>query len=127
MITGIKTIVLYCSDVERSRAWYETAGFEYSHGYGGMHWMKAGSSLVMLHPIDPPKRNNGTPALDVSVEDIDALFVRARDGGLDPHEHETPGPLAGPVTKPWGDRVFELQDPDGTAGRSCRGSHPRCQ
>ena len=113
MITGIHHIVLFCTDTDRSREWYLRAGFEYNRGYGGMHWVNAGPYELMLHPAaDGPAGD--APHIHVATSDVDGLFDRAVDRGLIPMDHQQPDvPLDGPVTRPWGDREFELEDPDG--------------
>ncbi len=113
MITGLHHVVLFCSDTEASRSWYERAGFDYLRGYDGMHWFKLGDSEIMLHPGGegtPP----GAPVLHAAVSDARAAFERALEHGLTPVDHQAPGKrLDGPVVRPWGDVEFELQDPDG--------------
>jgi catechol 2,3-dioxygenase-like lactoylglutathione lyase family enzyme len=112
-ITGLHHLVLFCTDTERSRAWYERAGFEYLRGYEGMHWFRLGQAEVMLHPTSETPAG-AIPSLHAAVTDVDACFARARAAGLVPHDHQQPGvTLEGPVTRPWGDREFELDDPDG--------------
>jgi len=113
MITGIHHVVLFCTDTERSRDWYARAGFEYNRGYGGMHWLNAGPYEIMLHPADGGPAGNA-PHIHVATSDVDSMFARARAAGLSPIDHLTPNSeLTEPVTRPWGDREFELQDPDG--------------
>lgn len=52
--------------------------------------------------------------MHVIVDDLDAAFTRMKQVGLQPFEHTSPGDvLDAPVVKPWGEREFELQDPDG--------------
>jgi len=42
------------------------------------------------------------------------MFARAVAEGLCPVDHQQPDvELDGPVARPWGDREFELEDPDG--------------
>lgn len=50
MISGLNHIVLFCSDAEESRKWFEHAGFSYKRGYEGMHWFALGEAEIMLHP-----------------------------------------------------------------------------
>lgn len=113
MLKGVHRLVLYCADTEASKGWYEAAGFEYSHGYDGMHWFELGASEVMLHP-GGSGAGESSPTLHAWASDLDGLFRRAAERGLRPSDHQQPGAaLAAPVLRPWGERVFELTDPDG--------------
>lgn len=111
-ISGLHHLVLFCADTERSRQFYESLGFTYLRGYEGMHWFALGGAELMLHPAQPDKRS-GAPAIHFATTDVDALFARAVAAGLQPLDHQNPGqPVEGPVVRPWGDREFELLDPD---------------
>lgn len=113
MIAGLRLLVVFCADTEASRGWYERAGFEYLRGYDGMHWFRLGDAEIMLHPAQGPIAT-GSPKVHVAVEDVDALFRQVVARGLQPTDHQEGGrALAEPVTRPWGDREFELVDPDG--------------
>jgi len=88
-------------------------GFVYARGYEGMHWFRLGDGELMLHPAEPGPKH-GLPALHAAVADVDAAFRRAVATGLVPYDHQQPGTaLSAPVVRPWGDREFELDDPDG--------------
>ena len=113
MISGFHHVVLFCTDAERSREWYARAGFEYNRGYGGMHWFNAGPYEVMLHPAESGPVGN-SPHIHVATSNVDGMFARAVAEGLCPVDHQQPDvELDGPVARPWGDREFELEDPDG--------------
>lgn len=106
-------LVLYCVDTEASRTWYEQVGFEYLRGYHGMHWFALGPTELMLHPADHGPGEHAL-SLHAATSDVDTLFRHVVAQGLTPLDHQGDGaPLAGPVTRPWGDREFELDDPDG--------------
>ncbi len=110
---GFAGVVLFCTDTEASRGWYERVGFEYAHGYEGMHWLRLGDGVVMLHPSDSGP-NGAVPEVHVKVADVDGQFRHVVAQGLTPIDHQQPGvELTGPVTMPWGTRQFELDDPDG--------------
>jgi catechol 2,3-dioxygenase-like lactoylglutathione lyase family enzyme len=114
VIQGFHHLVLFCRDTEASKRWYESVGFEYLRGYHGMHWFRLGDGEVMLHPAENGSGGRGTVALHAAVTDVDALYRHVVECGLEPLDHQSDGtPLAGPVTRPWGDREFELCDPDG--------------
>ncbi len=113
MITGLHHIVLFCTDTDASRQWYESAGFVYLRGYEGMHWFALGDGEIMLHPGGQPVSDSAS-VLHVGVTALDDLFRKVVGTGLQPFDHQQPEvELNGPVTRPWGDREFEIQDPDG--------------
>ncbi|WP_339149558.1 MULTISPECIES: VOC family protein [unclassified Sutcliffiella] len=112
MIKGLDHIVLFCKDTESSKEWYKSAGFQYSHGYEGMHWFHIGSGLVMLHPADVT--NPGITEVHAAVQDVKELFGYVQENGLTPIDHQNGNEvLTEPVTRPWGDIQFELEDLDG--------------
>lgn len=114
MLLGVHHLVLFCRDTEAARAWYAAVGFPYLRGYDGMHWFALGTSEIMLHPAEESSGGPGSAALHAAVDDVDALFARVVAAGLTPVDHQRDGaPIAGPVTRPWGAREFELPDPDG--------------
>lgn len=113
MIKGFHHIVLFCEDTDRSKDWYERIGFTYKRGYRGMHWFALGDGEIMLHP-GGARADNNAGTVHVSVSQLDDLFERVRKAGLQPFDNQRPDEvLDGPVTRPWGDREFEVKDPDG--------------
>src|SRR5690606_15479202 len=113
VITGFHHVVVFCSDTDASREWYERAGFQYLRGYHGMHWFAVGDAALMLHP-GGRRDTAGRPVLHAAVKDVVAAFEHVKSAGLEPVDHQAPGTeLTFPVTRPWGDVEFELQDPDG--------------
>lgn len=113
-ITGFHHVVVFCTDTEVSRSWYERAGFVYLRGYAGMHWFALGSGAeIMLHPGGSAKAA-GRPVIHAAVSDAQQALDSARQNGLEPVDHQAEGAtLIAPVVRPWGDKEFELQDPDG--------------
>jgi len=112
-IRGLRSLVLFCRDTDVSRRWYEQVGFEYLRGYEGMHWFRLGSAEIMLHPSTEAARG-AVPEVHAAVADVEELFRAVAERGLTPRDHQQPGlRLQAPVTRPWGDREFELEDPDG--------------
>ncbi len=112
-IGGLHHLVLYCRDAEAARWWYEKVGFEHLRTDNDEHWFRLGTAEILLHPA---RRSSGPggPAVHVAVSDVDALFRLVLDRGLVPVDHEEGDrPMEAPVTRPWGDREFELQDPEG--------------
>lgn len=114
MIKGLHYVVLFCEHTDVSKDWYDKLGFEYLRGFDGMHWFKLGDGELMLHPHDGTPRP-GSTALHAAVGDVEAYFRHAVAQGFTPVDHQVEGvkELDGPVTRPWGDREFELTDPDG--------------
>lgn len=108
----LHSVVLFCTDVPASEAWYRKAGFAYLRGFHGMAWFAAGDTEIMLHPSEAGPAGHA-PELHVAVQDVDAAFAAAVSAGLTPMDHQNPGPMTAPVTRPWGTREFELEDPDG--------------
>ena len=112
MLTHLNNVVLYCTDTEASRTWYEQVGFTYLRGFHGMHWVGLGDLEIMLHPsAEGPA--GAVPQLYGAVDDLDAFFQHLVSRGLTPVHHQVEGPLRAPVTTPWGSREVELHDPDG--------------
>jgi catechol 2,3-dioxygenase-like lactoylglutathione lyase family enzyme len=113
MISGFHHIVLFCRDTEESKEWYEQVGFAYKRGYDGMHWFALGDGEIMLHP-GRVRAGNNAGIMHASVATLDDMFKRVKQAGLQPFDNQYPDVvLDAPVTRPWGDREFELQDPDG--------------
>jgi catechol 2,3-dioxygenase-like lactoylglutathione lyase family enzyme len=114
MIKGLHYVVLFSNDTDVSRDWYGKLGFEYLRGFDGMHWFKLGAGELMIHPDDGKVVPQGQ-SLHAAVEDVDAYFRHVVAQGFRPVEYRVDGirELSGPVTRPWGDREFELADPDG--------------
>lgn len=116
MIEGPHRLVLFCKDTAQSKQWYEQVGFTYKHGHDGMHWFAFGSGEIMLHPADTEKDGDAAqlPSFHASVADLDTFFAHVKSKGLKPFDHQAPGVvLEKPVERPWGEREFELTDPDG--------------
>lgn len=112
MLDGLMRLVLFASGPEVSKAWYEKAGFTYLHGYDGMYWFKVGTTEVMLHPATHVIPSD--TSFHVATPDVNALFQSFVARGFHPVDHQQPGMhISEPVTRPWGDREFELDDPDG--------------
>jgi catechol 2,3-dioxygenase-like lactoylglutathione lyase family enzyme len=114
LIKGLHYVVLFCRSTEVSREWYAKLGFEYLRGFDGMHWFRLGEGELMLHPTDGEPQPQGT-ILHAAVSDVDTYFRYVVSLGYTPVDHQRDGAkaLSEPVTRPWGDREFELTDPDG--------------
>lgn len=113
MISGFHHAVLFYRDTEAARKWYEAVGFQYARGYHGMHWFSLGPSEIMLHPADESSGGSGL-RIHVATPDVQALFERVVQAGLQPFDHQQAGQkLSGPVVRPWGAKEFELEDTEG--------------
>ena len=113
MIAGFHHIVLFCKNTETSKEWFERVGFVHKRGYQGMHWFALGGGEVMLHPGGAGALANA-PSVHVAVTDLDELFAQVKAAGLQPFDHQNPNSaLTEPIVRPWGNREFELKDPDG--------------
>lgn len=78
-----------------------------------MHWFALGDAEIMLHPGGSGV-SDSHPTLHAAVSNLDVLFNRITQQGFKPFDHQAPGKaLDAPVVRPWGDREFELADPDG--------------
>jgi catechol 2,3-dioxygenase-like lactoylglutathione lyase family enzyme len=112
---GLMRVVVFCSDLEKSRQFYSDAGFEFISLHDNMCTFDAGGTEVLLHPAGTGRvRVPCDLSLHVRVQDVDNLLERVREQGLVPFDHDQPGvELTTPVRRPWGDREFELADPDG--------------
>ncbi|RLQ93355.1 VOC family protein [Falsibacillus albus] len=112
MHKGLHHVVIFSKDPDASAEWYRKAGFEYIRGYDRMHWFQLGDGEIMIHPSD--EVSPGKTAIHVAVENVDVLFHRVMHEGLDPVDHQEGGnKIAKPVVREWGDKEFELVDPDG--------------
>lgn len=113
MISGFHHVVIFCSDTDASRGWYERAGFTYLRGYEGMHWFALGDGEIMLHPGGRTGRDS-KPNLHVTINDAAEHLRLLREAGIEAFDHQNPsGPISEPVERPWGDIEFEVYDPDG--------------
>jgi uncharacterized glyoxalase superfamily protein PhnB len=113
MLKGVHSIVLFFKDTEAAREWYERIGFTYVRGYEGMHWLKLGDTEIMLHPAEAVMECHSTE-IHAAVADVEGFFRHVVRRRLVPYDHRQPGVrIEGPVTRPWGGREFELDDPEG--------------
>lgn len=113
MIQGFHHVVVFCSDTEASRQWYERAGFRYLRGHEGMHWFALGAGEIMLHP-GGRSSDGARPNIHVAVSDAAENLRELREAGIEAFDHQDPGgPISEPAKRPWGDVEFEVYDPDG--------------
>ncbi|QXC62935.1 VOC family protein [Aquihabitans sp. G128] len=105
-VRSISALTLATADMAACCAFYEALGFV--RLYGGpdaafTSYRVGGSFLNLQHVDDPPPTGWGRAVLH--VEDVDALFDRARAAGFTPS--------TAPADAPWGERYFHLSDPTG--------------
>lgn len=109
MLVNLYQLILTVSDIDRAEAFYShLLGIPGRRGSPGQHHFDCGG--VILTWYDP--RAEGE-ASDVSsaphqvyfvVDDLEAVLERAKDADCTSLDEQI-------VTKPWGDRSFELRDP----------------
>jgi catechol 2,3-dioxygenase-like lactoylglutathione lyase family enzyme len=106
MITGLQTIVLYVTDVERAARFYrDQLGLAQAYESGGRVALRCGPTRLLLHPTEDPERGPWNVELYLQVEDVDGVVSRLRAQGV--------GVLLEPTDEPWGERNAGVLDPDG--------------
>ena len=95
-------LTLHVRDVERSREFYgRIPGFkEAVHRPGQFALFQVGDGLLSLLRLPKPGFH-----IEVGVSDLDLLHRRLLAAGLAPDGE--------PRERPWGERTFNLVDPDG--------------
>lgn len=102
-------------DVEASTAWAtEHLGFSVAmsaDGFSSLSHPEAGFNLIYLRtglPTFAPQSQAGTASgllVVFTVDDIDADYARLREQGVE---------IVTPIeTEPWGERFFQMADPNG--------------
>ena len=103
-IDSISAVTLAVRDMARSVAFYRALGLEVV--YGGptapFTTMRAADAVINLHARDAPGGRWGRVIL--RVRDVDALHRAITARGLS---------AAAPRDAEWGERYFEIADPDG--------------
>ena len=95
MITGLQTIVLYVTDVERAARFYrDQLGLEQVYANDGRLALECGPTRLFLHPTEEPERGPWNVELYFQVEDVDDVVSRLRAQGV--------GVLLEPTGEPWG-------------------------
>jgi catechol 2,3-dioxygenase-like lactoylglutathione lyase family enzyme len=104
-IDHISAVTLPVTDMGRAVAFYQRLGFDIS--YGGpdalFTTMRVGDSVINLRCV-PSKVSRGWGRVILRVRGVDALHADLREKGLAPAE---------PRDAEWGERYFEISDPDG--------------
>jgi len=106
VITGLRTVVLFVSDVERAARFYrDQLGLEELHQDKGRVLLHCGETRVLLHPTEDREGGACNVELYFEVDDVDGAVSRLREQGV--------GVLLEPTDEPWGERNAGLLDPDG--------------
>lgn len=106
-IEGLSAVTLGTHDMARSVAFYEALGFEKIYGGPDEAFTSFAAGNGFLNIIAQPEnvKLSWWGRAIFYVSDVDAMFVRAVDAGLDPD--------TAPEDAAWGERYFHLTDPDG--------------
>jgi catechol 2,3-dioxygenase-like lactoylglutathione lyase family enzyme len=107
MIEGISAITLGTHDMPRAVRFYLALGFEVLHGGEAASFtsFRAGAGYLNLVAQPAERRWSWWGRVIFYVADVDAVYGRAREAGLEP--------AAVPRDAEWGERYFHLVDPDG--------------
>lgn len=105
-IRSLSAVTLATRDMGRAVAFYRALGFELSYGgpEAAFSSFAVGSGHLNLI-LDRERAWSWWGRVIFHIEDVDALYRRARELGLSPE--------APPRDAPWGERYFHLVDPDG--------------
>lgn len=100
-------MTLATRDMARAVRFYRALGFELA--YGGEHAtftsFAVGQGHLNLTAEAPDRQWSWWGRVILYVEDVDALYARARTQGFEPE--------AAPRDAEWGERYFHIADPDG--------------
>lgn len=107
-IECVSAVTLATADMARSVAFYELMGFEPLFGGPDAAFtsFRAGPGFlnVQFDPDHAPVPRIWGRVI-FWVDDVDAMYERARSGGEEPDGE--------PADAPWGERYFHICDPDG--------------
>jgi len=104
---SINAITLATHDMAQAVRFYRALGFQVEYGDERAPFTSfaVGPGHLNLMAEPPERRWSWWGRVIVSVEDVDALYTRARTQGLEPSSV--------PRDAPWGERFFHITDPDG--------------
>ena len=102
---SLSAVTIGVTDMSASCAFYEALGFDRRYGgpEEGFSSYRVGDGFLNLQLVDAVETSWGR--FIVHVDDVDAIYERARAAG--------PVPDFAPVDAPWGERYFHIHDPDG--------------
>ena len=106
-IEGLSAVTLGTHDMARAVVFYEALGFELLYGGPGASFTSFAAGNGYMNIIAQPEdvKLSWWGRAIFYVSDVDGMFVRAVDAGLEPE--------TAPADAPWGERYFHLVDPDG--------------
>jgi catechol 2,3-dioxygenase-like lactoylglutathione lyase family enzyme len=112
-IEAISAVTLLTADMAGAVAFYDALGFRAVFGGGDAEFttFRAGGSSAVPNFLNLQLDRAHDPTGPIWgrvifwVDDVDAVFARARAAGLTP--------ATTPRDAPWGERFFHIRDPDG--------------
>lgn len=104
-IEQISAVTLATADMARSVEFYDSLGFVMLYGGGDAGFTSYAVGEGYLNLIAQGEPPGWWGRLIFYARDVDALYERALELGLEPQ--------APPRDAPWGERFFHLTDPDG--------------
>ncbi len=106
-IESLNALTLATHDMARAVAFYEKLGFALDYGGPAAEFtsFRAGRDHLNLIVAGKEDRWRWWGRAIFFVSDVDALYGRALEAGLQPE--------AAPRDAPWGERYFHIVDPDG--------------
>ena len=113
MLRKLDSLVLYVTDTHKTADFYQKLGFEIATEEDNFTLAKLGD--FELHcsdkiSIDFPEESDvklkgAGISICIDVENIDEYFKNLKEKGLKPFSE--------PQDKPWGNKEFDIRDPDG--------------
>ena len=107
LVTGFEPI-FNVSDMSRSVAWFEKAGFQLSHHDGTYAFVHRNRDLTIHLVQDAEGKLAGQSALYIHCQDADRVAEELRQAGLE---------VDGPRNEDYGKREGSVTDPDGNVIR----------
>ncbi|HUQ03173.1 MAG TPA: VOC family protein [Kofleriaceae bacterium] len=119
-------VLLYVPDVAKAVAFWEKAfglALRFAHESGTYSEMETGATALGFVDENMARENGGAFRLNrpdgepagievaLCIKDVPALFARATAAGAKP--------VKAPTTKPWGQTVAYVRDPDGVLVELC--------
>jgi catechol 2,3-dioxygenase-like lactoylglutathione lyase family enzyme len=110
-IKSVSGLAIYCRNLAKSAAFYESLGMEQKKQETGHVTMYSNWFWIDLRPL--PKEQKAAdaatgasgPLAYLSVDDVDAVYKEAKAAGMKP--------LSEPQDSEFGNREFAVRDPDG--------------
>ena len=102
---SLSAVTIGVTDMSASCDFYEALGFDLRYGGPDERFTsyRVGDEYLNLQLVEAVETSWGR--FIVHVDDVDAIYERARAAGYEP--------AGAPVDAPWGERYFHTDDPDG--------------